>query len=404
MRQRLELGVGFGLLILLIAVAVALGRRQHREPAVDPRASTMNFGPEGTRAAADALERLGLTVRRYRKPPRLMGPDFDRQPTDAVVVIEPSISLDQSDAAALVGFHTARSSAELVLAGQRTEMVMACFGYEPHPIERDSLPVTFPGSLGAPAWTALTLVPRRPPAADDSSRDDRSDAVQCEPPDIERVDTLWTAAGQLVAARLHFTDQSRPVVLIADGDLLRNRTLRSTAAGPAVLALLAHDRTVVTFDEYHHGYGPSGSLSQAVLEWSVRSPWGRIVWQLVAVGLLALGFGIVRFGAPLTLPGSRRRSSLEHVRALATALEASHGHDVAIGLVINGLERRLGRPLSRTPAARTERLRQLVPYVKGMPARHALVSLLTLTQPGQTGEGVRRAARAVEALWKDLRP
>ena len=104
----------------------------------------------------------------------------------------------------------------------------------------------------------------------------------------------------------------------------------------------------VLFEEYHHGFGAAGSLAGAVLAWSKSSPWGWLVWQGAIVGLVALLFGAVRFGLARPAIARTRRSPLEHVRALATALAAARGHDVAIAAIVRGLRRRLLPPALRS--------------------------------------------------------
>jgi hypothetical protein len=100
----------------------------------------------------------------------------------------------------------------------------------------------------------------------------------------------------------------------------------------------------------------------------------------------------------------RRRSPLEHVRALATALAAAKGHDVAIGAVVQGLRRRLmpaGQRGRSDWRAWVERLSQ---NVRSRRALDAAATLKSLTRPGQPPEGVLRAANAVEDVWEELRP
>src|SRR5439155_27282967 len=159
----------------------------------------------------------------------------------------------------------------------------------------------------------------------------------CRVPPLRGVDTLLaTSLGEPVALRLRREDLDRAVWLVADADLFRNRALRETDAGPLVLGWVVGSDDRVLFDEYHHGFASSGSLAVLVLAWSLRSPWGWAAWQLAAVGLLALGFGAVRFGPPRAGLEPRRRSPLEHVRALATALAAAGGHDVAVAALVPG--------------------------------------------------------------------
>jgi hypothetical protein len=196
------------------------------------------------------------------------------------------------------------------------------------------------------------------------------------------------------------------VILVADAELFRNRALRRSDAGPFVLRLFQGRYDRVVFEEYHHGFGAQGSLAGATLAWSRRSPWGWAVWQIVAVGLLALLFGGIRFGQPRPGIERKRRSPLEHVRALAVALSASQGHDEAIAAIVRGLRRRLLPPALRGRAAADYRswLAQLDRPAASPAVKASLASLSSLTRPGQAAASVLRAANAVEDLWQDLKP
>jgi hypothetical protein len=230
----------------------------------------------------------------------------------------------------------------------------------------------------------------------------------CDTPSTLRADTLLrTIGGRVVALRLEISG-GRAVTLVADDLLFSNRALRSSSAGPFALRLVAGRYGRIVFDEYHQGYGPSGSLAGALLDWSTRSPWGWAGWQLAAVGLLGLAAAGVRFGPVRPSPERRRRSSLEHVRALATVLSAARGHDLAVRLMLQGLRRRL----SRHPHAGEAGLRadprpwssDLARRARSARARAALESLCALTERPQSGEGVLHAANAVEDVWEDLKP
>jgi hypothetical protein len=100
----------------------------------------------------------------------------------------------------------------------------------------------------------------------------------------------------------------------------------------------------------------------------------------------------------------KRRSPLEHVRALATALRAARGHDVAVKLLVRGLRRRLSRDgrLTRDPVDRW--VAQLQDRVRTPRARAAVARLGAFTRPGASAEDVLAAANAVEEVWQELRP
>jgi hypothetical protein len=199
------------------------------------------------------------------------------------------------------------------------------------------------------------------------------------------------------------SDSSGTAILVADGTLFSNRVLRTSAAGELALSLAAGERVVVV-DEYHHGFGPSGGMLSAVRRWSVASPWGWALWQLGIVGVLALLAGAVRFGPARRVIERRRRSPLEHVRALATALAAARGHAVAIGLLVRGLRRRLSRPGESVRGDPADWLAALANGVRTPGGRAAVATLQTLTRGPADADGVRRAALAVEDLWQEMKP
>jgi hypothetical protein len=147
-----------------------------------------------------------------------------------------------------------------------------------------------------------------------------------------------------------------------------------------------------------------GSLAGASLDWSLRSPWGWAAWQLAIVGVLALAAGAFRFGPVRSVVERRRRSPLEHVRALATALAAARGHDVAIGAIVQGLRRRLQPAGQRGRGDWRPWVAHLTDTVRRARARDAARTLGSLTRSGQPPEGVLRAANAVEDVWEELRP
>jgi hypothetical protein len=157
-------------------------------------------------------------------------------------------------------------------------------------------------------------------------------------------------------------------------------------------------------DEYHHGYTAAGSLGGAALAWSTRSPWGWMVWQLIAVGVVALVASGVRFGPVRSAIERRRRSPMEHVRALATTLAAARGHDVAVRLMVQGLRRRLSRGGRPAAADLDAWLAGLAPSVRSPRGREALDILTATLHTPPDAASVLAAGNAVETLWEELKP
>ncbi len=402
MSPRGELLAGLGVLAGLILMAGALGQRANRAPSADPRPSSFLTGPLGSRALADGLTRLGVDVQRQRRPLRLLGPEGKAAPGDATIllVLDPPDPVRGLPALDLLDW-SGEPGRSLLLAGPGTAWLMRCFGYALDWRDDDSLTIRggrWPRVAGVLAGTTRRTVV-------DSSRVADVGPTSCAVPDVGRVDTLLQSrAGRIVALRLTRAESAGEVVLLADAGLLRNRALRETDAGPFALGLLGGRYRRVIFEESLQGFGEGGSLARVLAEWSVRSPFGWALWQALAVGLLALAASATRFGPVRPLDRPRRRSPLEHVRALATALAAARGHDVAIGLIIEGLRRRLSPAGQRPRGDRAAWLAQLTTTLRSARARDAARNLESLNRPGRGADEVRRAANAVEDVWQELRP
>jgi hypothetical protein len=393
MRPRRELGVAVvAVLVLLIGVA-RLGRERNREPSADPRRSTYLTAPAGAHGFAAALERLGVQVVRQRQRlPRLDVAGFSADST-VFAVIGPSFALDEADATTLAGL--AAAGIDLLLAGSQAGAAVRCFGYAMRPklqVER-ATSVSPAGSVYAlDVHAVLQEAP--------------GDRLPCGAPLVARVDTLLrTSDGEAAALRLELASGAR-ATLVADDGIFANRVLRGSASAPFVLRLVAGRYQRLLVDEYHHGFGPSGRLDQAVLAWIRRTPWGWAGCQLAAVGLIVLVASGVRFGPVRRVIERRRRSPLEHVHALATALAAARGHEVAVRLLVQGLQRRLARGSPGGSAAGrfdpAAWLAATAPRLRTPAGRQAADGLLGLMRRPVATAGVREAAELVEIIWSDL--
>jgi Domain of unknown function (DUF4350) len=405
MRARTEALVGGLVLVVLVALGTLLGTWRGAGIREDRRASTFLTDPEGTRGLAQSLERLGLGVERWRRSLRQLPPDSG-VPT-AFALLDPTDPLSGIEVRLLRSWNDSAPTNALVLAGPGAVAAFPCYGFTLDWRDLDSLDVRPWGTSATQIWprAAGVLAATRDTAVTDSSRIEDATTTTCQVPAVRRVDTLVVStSGRVVALRLLRADGGGDVLLFADAAPFRNRALRESDAGPFILGLFVGRYRRAIFEEAHHGYAEGGSLAAATLEWTWRSPWGWAMWQLALVGLLALLAGGVRFGVPRRVVERRRRSPLEHVRALATALAAARGHDVAIRAIVEGLRRRLLPAGQHSRGDWREWLVHLGNQVQTPRAREATRTLLTLTRPGQSPEGVLRAANAVEDVWEELRP
>jgi hypothetical protein len=345
---------------------------------------------------------LGVRVKQYRRRSREL---IDVEATSerfALAVLDPSESIHPGE---VDDFLELGERADLVLAGPGAARLMRCFGYAYQTQYSDSVQAIAPGTTASERspWVHAVLAASTVQVVTDSSGLADASLAACGVPTMAFAETLLvTRSGRVEALRLHRADVDRRVTLIADGDLFSNAAMRTTDAGPFALGLFAGRYDAVLFEESHHGFEASGSLASATLQWSRRSPWGWAAWQLAAVGVIALLFGAVRFGPPRPAIPRKRRSPLEHVRALATALAAAHGHDVAVATIIRGLRRRL------SPGGQTDRrpdqqwLQALEQTAQSGRGQAAVQTLKQVIRPGQPGTGVLLAANAVEDVWEEL--
>lgn len=430
MRPRTEAAIALGVVAALLVLAFATGRRVRAVDDPDPRASSFVAGREGVRALADAADRLGIEVVRWRERPQGMGRQMHRDSGATVAVLAPSRAISSAERSALVHLAIDSAGADLVLAGQAASGVMRCFGYRVRRTVFDSsraAPSRAAGRVvppGAAAWVHETLVPRsESPRAPQGAAPPSDPEDACPPVIVLAADTLLLA-GQAGVAMLQLTiaPHGRRVTLVGDADLVRNRVLRTAEVAALVTDAVLPRRGRLVFDEYHQGFGPGGSMARATVEWSLRHPVGWMVWQLAAVGVLALLAGGVRFGPVRAAIPRQRRSTLEHVRALATALAAARGHREAVGAMVRGLRRRLA-PAARAPASRDDRapasrddrapasrddwrawLESLATTAPNVNTREAAGRLARLADTPEPATAVLSAANAVEDVWHSLRP
>lgn len=397
MRPRVEIIVALVVVAALSLAAGLLGLRRRSAPD-DFRRSTFLAGPFGARGYAEVLKRLQVRIDRFRQRSAMLGQVTTGKTRPLLAVLSPT-GFDGVEARGLVRF---AERGDLLLAGATAAVAMQCFGYDvDFRGDEDSIPVYRPDETRPLVYTMdLVLSQRMVKTVEDSSDLSAGTTRICLVQQPARVDTLLVTGGGRPAALRLTLRNGGTVTLVADGLVFSNRRMRETDAGLFTVRLAArYDRVI--FDEFVHGFGPSGSLFGAAVQWSLHSPWGWFGWQLIGVGLLALLAGAVRFGSPRKLIDRKRRSPLEHVRALATALKAAKGADVAVDLMVRGLRRRLS---ARMPATRGELrswLQELAANVRTPKSKQAVATLLNLTRRASP-EQVLRAANAVEDVWQDL--
>ena len=408
MGRRSTFFVAIGLFLLLAVLLVGALQHGGADANAPTQASTYLATPDGISAIAEAAERMGTRVDRWRRSYRELPGRDTLAPAPLFAVVGPAVALFPREALLLSARVADRGP--VLAAGPSAGPFLACYGWTTDHRGEDSIRVRIPGAPISPraGWVRWVLRQQREPAETDAeeSKEGRYAGVRTErcAPRVMRVDTLLvTAGGRPVLVRVE-PRKGWPVYLLSDPSLLSNRVVRESDVGPYFLRLFAAFPAGVRFDEYHQGFDENVGMVAPVVEWSSRSPWGWAAWQLVAVGLIALAVAMIRTGPIRSVIRRARRSPLEHVRALATALRAARGHDVAVDLLARGLRRRLSQDGRATRESTTQWLEQLQSRVRTPRARAAVTRLVALTRPGRSALDVLAAANAVEEVWQELRP
>jgi hypothetical protein len=387
----------------------------------DPRATTLNAGPQGAKGLAAALRGLGIQVRQSRRP---MLQRARTPPGAGEVYAFLDIYVPTEQEIAAVRDFVDRGGRIFVVGYTGIER---CFGYASRYIGRDRFEELEDPLTVAPPVAGWTLpgtqrIMERLPAESLLARDAETGAPTETCPFLAPSDRrvlLETTDRRPVALALAFRGGGR-AVLVADVGFVNNKGLKETDAGLLVIPWLlgdafqdgagAHASRVrrVVVDEFHHGFGSGrtfwGQLAAAI-GWLMERPAGWAVLQLVGVGLVALLVTAVRFGPARAGIERRRRSPIEHLDALAAGLERAEGAETATELIVGGLRRRLGRGGYAPRGDDREWLSALeVALPAGRGRRAARRLRWVVTQPGGGDERVLAAAQAVEDVWEELHP
>lgn len=404
--RRTELAVIGALAVAAVLAAIA-GRQASPEGSLrDPRRSTEVHGPNGASAFAQALERLGVPVTRWRRPLFGITGSAPRKDGEWLALLDLIHPLTDAETNEVVS-HVERGGSVFLVGRNGVER---CFGLQVERVRDGEAPLAaqHPSLSLPPVRYVLLRVEER-----NAARRARAPAPEsaCAPPDIV-VDQplLITEDGDAAAARLEIAGGGTAIVL-ADPQYVSNRVLRTSDAGPLVLGWLLAERPVrVLADEYHQGFGIRGSIFAAAWRWLRGTPVGWMLLQLTLVSLLVLATLAVRFGPVKRLAEHRRRSPLEHVDALAAGLRRSESWDTAVELIVGGLRRRLSvaslyrrRELGSGGSDSSEWLRSLYVATKAPEAHRAIELLERLLQERGGDERVLSTAHAVEDVWRALR-
>ncbi len=405
MRRYLGTIATFGLaLLVLIALSLAgnVELYQEAESEAEPRRSSFNAGPTGTRAFYQLLEESGYRVARWRerfrelktKAPNglllMVGPfagdlsDDDSKSLknwieaggNAIVISRlPQEQLDYTVIADTSGKTLdPKAKAEQLVNAKSDELItqatrvtrdlrglaltdfaarIPVAGSEKEEANAAATPTPSPTTTPTPSPTAT------PAAAEEND----APVTPFSPKDFYWLHSPVVHLGDKKGAVLADYDFGKGrVIVLTDPFVVANHGLARGANLQLLQNLLrelgASDRPIL-FDEYHHGYR---SETNALFGYFRGTPFWWVLGQLLLLtGLVIYGAG-KRFARPLPLAQTDRHSPLEFVSSMASLQQTAEAHDLALENIYPKFRARLCRRMGLSVRAKTEDLLAALPH------------------------------------------
>jgi hypothetical protein len=337
------------LVAALIILSALLTPQQNAGRSGDQRLSTYSTAPMGGKLFFEMAQRLGWSAEQRNTP------DWPAD-TDAIMAeLAPVVPLRSSDVHTLLE-RVRHGGALLVMLGNASRLIAdslhigiglggqrlrrprsetaGCLDDSKQPLATRFLYTIWPGdqvTLTTIAWSGLARYPVT---------------------SIVETDAIpGSSQSRVVAAGFPY-GRGR-IVVGADPDLLRNDALRVCKYGLDITAVrmldylddrgdsTANPRRHIVFDEYHQGYGEQRGTMSAVSAYLIGASSGRLLFQLLAAGLVLLLAVAPRLIPPHDPERIERRSPLEHVDALGRAYAQVGATRSATARLVRGVRRRL---------------------------------------------------------------
>jgi hypothetical protein len=377
MRQRITIILTFVVIIGLLVILNSLTyvrKEKTEDMEIVPNRSTYHSGPTGTRALHDFLNESGHKVIRWRESPERLFSEKGKLISTFVVIGRMQIEFTGNEAEALRDW-VARGG-RLVLIDRKVDESLApgSRGWSIKAREWD-----FPGIDDNPADVqqmtrgVKALQPLQPtiltntiesvmpsrfasrlsviPPLEERQKADISGVFGSEDDEEEPPPRAVLNVATSPAPIIHIGNKEGAllvdyayglgrIVLLSDPYIVTNSGIKLNDNLQLAVNTLSGSGGLIAFDEYHQGKGIS------------QNPWAgyfagtpvlALAAQLGLLVLLVIWTKARRFGRPLPLPHTDRRSSLEFVASMAELQERSRAFDLAIENIYTRTRRVLAR-------------------------------------------------------------
>jgi hypothetical protein len=370
MRQRLTIILTFVVIIGLLVILNSLTyvkKEKVEDMEMLPNRSTYHSGPTGTRALHDLLNESGHKVIRWRESPERLFSESGKRVNTFVVIGRTQVQFTGNEAEALRDW--VGRGGRLVLIDRIVDEALApkSEGWSikarewNYPTLSDN-----PGDSQQMTNGVTALRPSQPTvltSAIDSVMPSRfAGRLSVLPPLKEETDK-YAGDDELEASRaaLKASTSAAPVVhignregallvdyayglgrivVLSDPYIVSNNGIKLNDNLQLAINTLASGDGLIAFDEYHQGKGIS---QNAWAGYFAGTPILLLGAQIILLILLILWTNARRFGRPLPLAHTDRRSTLEFVASMAELQERSGAYDLAIENIYTRTRRVLAR-------------------------------------------------------------
>ena len=371
MRQRITIILTFVVIIGLLVILNSLTfvrKEKVQDLETFPNRSTYHSGPTGTRALHDFLNESGYKVMRWRESPERLFSESGKRVNTFVVIGRTQIEFTGNEAEALRDW--VGRGGRLVLIDRKVDEAIApksegwslrarewdypTFEDNPgdvqqmtrgvtalKPVQPTILTNTIKSVMPSRFASRLSVIP--PPkeevtvnASDDEEAPPPRAALKATTPSAPVIH-IGNREGALL---VDYAYGAGRIVVLADPYIVTNSGIKLDDNLQLAINTLSAGSGLIAFDEYHQGKGIS------------QNPWAgyfagtpvlAIVAQIGLVILLVVWTNARRFGRPLPLAQTDRRSSLEFVASMAELQERSRAFDLAIENIYTRTRRVLAR-------------------------------------------------------------
>ena len=347
-----------GALVILNMLTYVKDEKSH-DFEVTPNRSTYHSGSTGTLALYDLLSESGRQVMRWRETTdKLL-----KQPGSTVstfVIIGPTkIEFSKDDVKTLLQWVSQGGRLVLIDRGPERSLLPPSEHWRVSPVQMDYPTIDIdPADTKQMTEHVVALQPVQPSVL---TRDIqavipsrfasriRIDSVAHN--NADEVDDAGSVSEPSQAPVVHIADQTGgllvdyaygggTITLLTDPYIVANSGITLKDNLQLAINTIAPYQGLIAFDEYHQGRGVS---ENPIAGYFSGTPVLAFAAQLVALIIFLIWTRAIRFGRPLPLPHTDRRSTLEFVASMSEIQERARSYDLAIENIYSRIRRVLAR-------------------------------------------------------------